>query len=241
MVTTKAKIYKSEQRGVSKSEVFSRYSIFNFDGQKSDATLPFGILEAVNDETLCPGNKVMRHVEQFMDIVIIPLSGTIVYKDSLGNEAIVETEQVGIFSVQEGMVYELVNHFEQSHVNYLQIWLRANDGQFRRQSKYRDFNQPEMNALFPIFCGLNFDHPVLKTNAPAFGHIGVFNEGRSGKYTLKNKKNGLFAFVINGSFDFEGRQLQSRDAISLSGSTFAGFQSTVDNAALLLLEIPIED
>ena len=105
-----AQIYRSAQRNMTTSEVFSRYSIFDFDSKQEVQS--FGALEAINDETLCPGNKIMRHVDHYTDIVIIPLSGSLLYKDSLGNKAIVETEQIGIFSVQEGMVYELVNVYE---------------------------------------------------------------------------------------------------------------------------------
>ena len=239
MLQSQTQIYRSQERGLVRSEVFSRYSVFNFENTKQEADLPFGALEAMNDETLCPKNKIMRHVDHYTDVVIIPLSGSILYKDSLGNQAIVETEQIGIFSVQEGMVYELMNLYEEAHVNYLQIWLRADEKEFRRTCKSRDFDQPQHNTMFPVFAGWKNDIPVLKTNAEVFGHIGVYNDGRNGKYTLKNSKNGLFAFVINGSFDFNGRTLHARDAMTLSGIHFLPFVAKSENAAVLLIEIPI--
>ena len=236
-MTTQAHVYKSTERSIIQSEIFSRYSIFNFD-ERNEGVLPFGILEALNDETLCPGNKVMRHVDQYMDIIIIPLSGTVVYKDSLGNKAIVETEQAGIFSVQEGMVYEIINMYEKSNVNYLQIWIKSDERNFNRQFRYKDFGNPEMNTLFPVFTGNKSQIPVLKTNSDSNGSIGVYNNGQGGRYVLKSPSYGLFAFVINGTFEFEGRKLQSRDAISFNGISGAAYSALTENAAILLLEIP---
>lgn len=235
---TQTHIYKSSERGGCRSELFSRLSVFNFDQYRNEAALPFGTIEAFNEETLCPGNTVVTYVEQFMDVVIIPLSGSVVYKDSLGNRTIVEAEQAGIFSVQEGMVYELLNIYEKSHVNYLQIWLKADEKQFVRQSRHKDFSDQELNELFLVFAGRKSEMNVLKTNSDSTGSIGIYNTGNGGRYVLKSKNHGLFAFVINGTFELDGNLLQQRDSISLSGISGMDFKAVSENSAILLIEIP---
>jgi redox-sensitive bicupin YhaK (pirin superfamily) len=234
------RIYKSNERGAIESEIFSRYSTFNFDDYRNDSCLPFGTLKVLNDETLCAGNKILRHVEEYTDIIIIPLSGSIIYKDSLTNRTIVETEQVGIFSVQEGMAYELINLYEKAKVNYLQLWIAAETDRFIRQAKQKDFNYEGKNSLFPVFTGRDSNTSGLKVNSEASGYLGVFDKKVDGDYILKNPKNGLFVFVISGAFEFEGRLLQSRDGLSLTGIRKAAFEALSQNATMLLLEVPLK-
>lgn len=234
------KIYKSNERGAKESEIFSRYATFNFDDYSNDLNLPFGILQVLNDEILKAGSKILRHVERHTDIIIIPLSGSLVYKDSLANKTIVETEQIGMFSVQEGMVYELINLYEKANVNYLQLWIKSDAKNFLRQAKNKDFNFHGKNSLFSIFTGKNSNASGLKTNSEASGYIGVYDKRVHGDYIVQNPENGIFVFVINGTFEFEGRLIQSRDGLSLTCIKRTIFEALSDNAMLLILEVPLK-
>lgn len=235
-----AQIYKADQRGCSESEIFRRLCTFNFDDYRAISRHPFGALFALNDETLAAGNKIVRHLEENFDIILLPLVGGIVYKDSLGNQDIIGTEQIRIFSAHKDMSYEITNPYEEELVNYVQIWLRPDKPFFTSQSNQQDFNLSERNILVPLFEGNISDSPVLKTNTTANGLIGIFDGRKEGKYKLKNPDNGLFAFVINGAFEFENRLIESRDALSISGTYEAEFEALSENAILLILEIPLK-
>lgn len=236
MKTVHAQIYKAGQRGCSESELFRRYATFNFGDYQQESRNPFGVLLALNDETLGPKNKVFRHIEENTDIVIIPLVGGVLYRDNLGNESIIETEQIRIFSAEKGASYELVNPFGKELVNYLQIWLRPNSGIFG--SRQQEFSFPEKNKLVTLF-NTDSDTTVLKTNLGAIGCIGIYEGRKEGTYRLRNPENGLFAFVINGAFEFENRLLESRDGLSLQGIESAEFEALSENAVVLILEIPL--
>src|SRR6476661_9636370 len=90
---------------------------------RNEMTMPFGNLKVLNDEKLSAGKKCLNFIDEFLDIVIIPLSGSLAYNDSLSNKKIIGTNQIGVFSMQEGMAYELVNVCETSEVDYLRLCL----------------------------------------------------------------------------------------------------------------------
>lgn len=232
-------IFKSEQRGCMESEIFRRLSVFNFDDYRVISRNAFGSLLAVNDETLAEGNKIVRHIDEHVDILLLPLVGGIVYKDSLGNQDIIGTEQLRIFSAHQGMSYEITNPYDADLVNYLQIWLRPNRDFFTAQSNQTDFHL-QKNKLIPIFAGETSENNLLKNNSSAMGFIGIFDGRQHGSYKLKKNKTGLFVFVIHGAFEFENRLIENRDGLSLSGIGEAEFEALSENAILMIVEVPLD-
>ncbi|HMI07448.1 MAG TPA: pirin family protein [Flavobacterium sp.] len=233
-----AQIYKADQRGRTESEIFRRFATFNYGDYKESSRVPFGLLLALNDETLGAGNKIFRFVETDADIILLPLVGGVKYKDSLGNEDIVETNQIRIFSAKKGTSYQLENQYEKDLVNFLQIWIKNDKREFVPSSKQRDFDLKK-NELISIFgIGTN-KNPILETNERSYGFIGIYEGRKEGVYKMRNPKNGLFAFVINGAFEFDNRLIESRDGLAIKGADTIAFEALSENAMLLLLEIPL--
>lgn len=234
-----AQIYKSEQRGCEESEMFRRLSTFNFGEYEEKSRNPFGSLLVINDETLGAGNNILRHAEQNIDILLLPLVGGLLYKDSLGNEDIIATEEIRLFSAKKGSHYQLINPYENELINYLQIWLRPATTDFISRSEQKSFDFTVKNVLIPLFLPIGSSESIINSTADSYGFIGIYEGRKEGIYTLKNPKNGLFAFVINGAFEFEDRLLESRDGLSICGIETAKFEALSENAILLLIEIPL--
>jgi len=235
----RAQIYKSDQRGREESEMFRRLSTFNFGEYEEMSRNPFGSLLVLNDETLGAGNNIFRHIEQDTEIVLLPLVGGLLYKDSLGNEDIIATEEIRLVAAQKGSHYQLINPYENDLINYLQIWLRPAITDFTSQSEQKSFDFTIKNVLIPIFFPIDSSESTIISTANSYGFIGIYEGRKEGNYTLKNPKNGLFAFVINGAFEFENRLLESRDGLSICKIETAAFEALSENAILLLLEIPL--
>lgn len=236
MKETAAQLYKADLRFESKDESFTRWSVFNFEHHYHDSRQPYGNLIALNEETLGPKNQVFRHVESDTDIVIIPLAGAIRYTDSLGNDDIVQTGHIRIFTAKDGLSYTLENPYGEDLINYLQIWLKP-DSAGETDSQQQKFGFPGKNKLFPIFSG-NGEN-VLKVRSNALAHMGIFETRKEGVYHSINDRNGLFVFVLNGAFEFENRLLEKHDALAIGGISKAAFEALSQNALLLILEIPL--
>lgn len=237
MNQSRAQIYKSDLRGCEESEVFRRYCTFNFDSYQDHSRQPFGALLALNDETLGGGHKIFRHVEEAMEIIIIPLVGGILYKDSCAGEEIIGTEEIRIFSAQKGMHYELTNPYDTELVNYLQLWIRPQQS-VETNSRQAIFELSDKNKLIPLFAPDEKIDCGLKINSNSYGSIGIYEGRKERSYTLQHPGNGLFAFVISGAFEFENRLLESRDGLSLNGIQEVTFEALSENAIILLLETP---
>ncbi|MGC4041703.1 MAG: hypothetical protein QM710_13185 [Flavobacterium sp.] len=208
----------------------------NFQDEKY---LPFGNLKVLKDEKLTAGKKNLSFIEEFIDVVIIPLSGSLTYNDSLSNKAVIEKNQIGLFSVQEGMAYELVNASEKEDADYLQVWLKSDGKLFTRQNRQKELNMSKGNCLLPVFTSKSSNTTDLKINTDASGFIGVYDKGKFERYSLKNPGNGLYVFVIDGIFKFQDRLVESKGSISLVGNSAIEFELISNKGSFLLLEVPL--
>jgi redox-sensitive bicupin YhaK (pirin superfamily) len=238
MKGTTAQIYKSDSRGISEDESFKRLSIFNFEHHFDESRKPFGSLLALNEETLGAKHKIFRHVEKDTEIIIIPLAGALHYSDSLGNEDIIETEQIRIFSANDGMSYTLENPYGEDLVNFLQIWIDP-AGNAEAGSQQQKFTYPGKNNLFPIFTGTP-DDTILNIRQHAQGLLGIFDAHKQSGYTLQNPGNGLFVFAISGAFKCKDHSLETHDGLALSGLESVEFEALSENALLLVIETPMQ-
>ena len=66
--------------------------------------------------------------------------------------------------------------------------------------------------------------------------IGKFDGRKEEIYTLKNKNNGIFVFIIDGVFEVQNHLLHARDGLSLKNIEAIEFEALSENAIVLLLE-----
>lgn len=228
-----AQIYKAELRGLTESDVFRRHATFNFGDYSEASRHPLGLLLALNDETLGAGNTIFRHIEEQTDILILPLVGGLIFRDSFGAEHTIGTEQIGLFSGEKGNAYQLTNPYKKELVNYLQIWIKGGK-KFKPGSGGRDFDFSQRNTLIPIFGDAG-----LPMHSKTTGFIGIYDGRTEGSHQLQNPQNGLFVFVINGAFEFDNILLESRDALSIVNAETLEFEALSKNAMLLIIEVPL--
>lgn len=221
-------IYLAQQRGQIQIEGFRSFNTFNFAAYQRDSRSPFGALQVLNDDTFAGKRQMTVQVSENFDIILLPIVGGIFFTNSLDTEGgYVNSEQMQLFSAVKGMSFEIENPYETDLVNILQIWIKNTDKAFKPQIKTVDFDLlKHKNHLIPLFSRQNTE-----------GAIGLFDGRTDGIYTLKNPKNGVFAFVIEGAFEVQNRLLEPRDGLSLLDVTEVEFEALSNNAIILFLEI----
>ncbi|RZJ29112.1 MAG: hypothetical protein EOO48_08300 [Flavobacterium sp.] len=71
------------------------------------------------------------------------------------------------------------------------------------------------------------------------GFLGIFDDREVGSHTLENNQNGLFAYVLNGTFQIENNLIEKNDAIALGGVDAINFKAFSADSLLMLIEIPV--
>lgn len=227
---TPAQIFKSDLRGISKSDTFQNLATFNFGSYQDWSRKPFGTLKVLNEGILRPSQKTFTFIDTDTEVILLPLFGGIDYKDNTGNEDFIRIEQIKHISAQQGMSFELSNPYDLENVSYLEIWFSAKTANFYSNINRIDFDFSERNKMNLLFEFSN-----------TMGFIGIYDGRKEGFYTLKNNLNGVFVFVISGAFEVENRLLQEKDGLSLRKIETVEWEALSENAVLLLFEVPIEN
>ena len=223
-----AKIYLSEERGLSQRNGFRSYHTFNAGEYFNEHKHAYGNLYLLNDETLAGKSSVQITVSENSLIILLPVVGSIICKDNLGNEQIINAGEMQCYHAASGVVMTILNPYDEELVNFLRIGIKV--------------PVPPASAIPELFS-FSLDgsrNELIDINpihfpANSIVSIGKFDGRSEAFYKLKNK--GVFVFVIQGVFEAEGRLLQQRDGLSISGTAQVEFEALSNDAIILLLPI----
>ncbi|GAB2840183.1 pirin family protein [Ferruginibacter profundus] len=229
----KAIIHLSDNRGHFESEWMRSLVTFNFGNYKNENRQPFGTLQVFNEDTLAAGKSINMLVEENTEVLIIPLTGTILFKEQSGNETCINPGQVQLFAAANQSRYEIINPYEkEALVNFLQIWLYKKETVFIPKMQLCHFDLSQTNQLHTIITAADL-------NLQAFSYIGKYDGRKKGAYSLQNKNSGIYCFVIEGAFEIEDRLLHAKDGLAIWNTAEIDFEALSNGAILLLFEVPL--
>lgn len=235
LLQTEGRIYLHEQRGFSAGTGFNSFHTFNYGQYFDESRVPFGGLKVFNEDVLVAGESLKMQIQEDCKVMILPLVGGIELQRKGVESEFLGTEQVVFFSGKTGSEYEICNPYQTETVSFLQIWLRGEEVPFTLEdaTKIVSFNLSTKNELLPI------------TTQRDTIFIGQYDGRTDGSYSLKNPRNGVFAFAIAGVFEVQDRLLHPKDALALWNfseleNAVVEFEALSNEAVLLLLEISLK-
>jgi hypothetical protein len=73
----------------------------------------------------------------------------------------------------------------------------------------------------------------------AWFHLGNFDKGQNVQYQMKKEGNGLYAFILKGSFVIDEQEMGLRDGLGITGTNQIDIIAKEDDAEILLMEVPM--
>jgi len=231
IVDPKAKIFLADDRGLNKTPWFRSWNTFNFGQYQQEHKHPFGNMYVLNDDTLDGGRSLSMLIEEKTHVILLPVVGAVAYKDSTGNENLIAAGQVQLLTLNKGASFEVTNPFKDELVNFLQIWIKADNGNIAPSLSTYDVNE-FVNCLLQVTPGSSNGLSI------PFGiSIGKFSGRGETVYQPRRSEAGVFVFVLEGAFEVEGRLLHPRDALAIQNIEEVEIEALSNDAILLAVEI----
>ena len=120
----KAKIFLSDDRGLNETDWFRSRNSFVFGNYRDENKKPFGNIYLLNDDTLAGKRSISMMIEENTKALILPVIGSVNYKDSQRNNQTIATGQALLTSLIPGTLTQVTNPFEEDPVNFLQVWMK---------------------------------------------------------------------------------------------------------------------
>ncbi len=232
-----AMIIRAHERGHAFFGWLDSYHTFSFGNYMNPDRMNFGALRVLNDDTVAPGEGFGTHPHQNMEIISIPLEGTMMHRDSMGSEQALRVGDVQVMSAGRGVTHSEYNGSASDVLKFLQIWIIPNT----RNVEPR-YDEVHVGALTP-----NVEHTVI---APQ-GHGGALwihqdawlsltdlAEGASLQREQRAPGIGTFVMPIEGSLVVNNTQLARRDAIGLYDASAVTIQAA-SAARVLIIDVPV--
>jgi quercetin 2,3-dioxygenase len=209
-------IIRSEDRGFFDHGWLKTYHSFSFADYYDQEHINFGALRVLNDDIVAPRNGFGMHPHENMEIITIPLSGSLEHEDSMGSKGVIVTGEVQVMSAGKGLMHSEKNPASEL-VNLLQIWIFTNQKNVTPRYEQKKFGEEECRDKFQLLVSPDGRNDSLWIYQNAFLSRIKCSSGEVVTYPKYNKENGVFLFVIEGSADISEFALNKRDSISVSG------------------------
>ena len=90
----KINIHKADSRGLADHGWLVSRHTFSFASYYDPERMGFGALRVINDDIVMPSQGFSTHPHENMEIISIPLQGTLRHQDSMGNLLVIDAGEV---------------------------------------------------------------------------------------------------------------------------------------------------
>lgn len=235
-------LHKSDTRGHANHGWLNARHSFSFAGYYNPERMHFGVLRVLNDDIVAPAMGFGTHPHDNMEIITIPLRGALRHRDSMGNEAVIEQNEVQIMSAGTGIQHSEFNANRDKDINLLQIWLFPKYRNVTPRYAQRSFlPEDRVNQLQTVVAPLGSEEEkadAIGIHQDAWFSLGTLKEGIEKTYSVKKEGNGVYLFVIEGSVLVNDQPLSKRDALGLWDLEKVSIKAETD-AEILVMDVPM--
>lgn len=233
-------IHPADTRGFANHGWLQSHHSFSFASYHNPERVHFGALRVLNDDTVKGGMGFGKHPHDNMEIISIPLEGDLEHQDSMGNKAVIRKGDIQVMSAGTGIYHSEYNKNSDEAVKFLQIWIFPNKKNVTPRYDQITLNREDRkNTLQQVLSPSKEDAGVW-IHQDAWFHMGLFDQGYHQTYFFKKENNGVYAFILEGSFTINGNKVSRRDGIGIWDTDQITISADEDNAEILLMEVPMK-
>jgi quercetin 2,3-dioxygenase len=235
-------LHKSDSRGRANHGWLDARHSFSFANFHNPERMHFGVLRVLNDDIIAPSMGFGTHPHDNMEIITIPLRGSLRHRDSMGNEEVIQQNEVQIMSAGTGVRHSEFNASSEKDINLLQIWLFPKHHNVTPRYAQRAFlPEDRVNQLQTVVAPIGSEEEkteAIGIHQDAWFSLGTLQKGIEKPYSLKKTGNGIYIFVIEGSVLVDGHPLSKRDALGVWDIESVTITAETD-AEILLMDVPM--
>jgi len=232
-------IHRAETRGHANHGWLDTHHTFSFANYYNPERMHFGVLRVLNDDRVAAGMGFGTHPHDNMEIISIPLEGDLEHKDSMGNVSVIKNGDIQVMSAGTGITHSEYNRNKNSEVRFLQIWVFPNKKNVTpRYDQITLKDSDRYNKFQQILSPYPEDEGVW-IHQNAWFNLADLEKGKSIEYNMKDPRNGLYTFLLNGKIKVDDNELNKRDGLGLWSVDGVLKYEGLENSQILTMEVPM--
>jgi quercetin 2,3-dioxygenase len=214
------------------------YHTFSFGSYYDPYRMSFGKLRVLNDDVVQGGGGFGAHEHENMEIISIPLQGSLVHGDSTGRTSVIRPNEVQVMSAGTGIMHTERNHSSHEPVSFLQLWILPETQNLSPRYAQQSFDLTAWRNHFYFLVGPRQQQGGLWINQQAVIARASVEAGKTVCYTLQHANHGIYLFVIEGKMSVAEEVLHRRDGMGVEGVDQLVCQG-ITTSDVLLIEVPM--
>jgi hypothetical protein len=158
----------------------------------------------------------------------------------MGNSTIIKSGDIQVMSAGSGIKHSEYNHSKDSVVKFLQIWVIPNQKNVTPRYDQMTLNPIDSKNKLQQILSPNPDDEGVWIHQDAWFHLGSFDNNLETTYIVKKEGNGVYFFVINGSFTVNDQTLDTRDGLGIWDVNQFEIKSNSEESKVLIMEVPMK-
>lgn len=230
--------HSANSRGHANHGWLNSYHSFSFANYHNPERMNFGTLRVLNDDTVAAGRGFGTHPHRNMEIISIPLQGDLKHMDDMGNATVIKEGDIQVMSAGTGIAHSEYNNKRDSEVKFLQIWVIPKTENVAPRYDQIRLEKLAQGSDFYQILSPNQDDQGVWIHQDAWFHMGEFKADKRLVYTLKQKGNGVYLFVLDGEVVVNDENLQQRDGFGIWDTSDFEIKAR-KNSRVLVMEVPM--
>ena len=233
-------IYKATSRGIANHGWLQSHHTFSFANYYNPERMGFGVLRVINDDIVSPSMGFGTHPHQNMEIVSIPLEGSLKHKDTIGNEHIISRGEIQVMSAGTGLRHSEYNNSNAEEVNFLQIWILPKKTDIEPSYSQKKFDKKLRQNEIQLIVSPDARDGSVKINQDAYFSLVDLDSDKEIFYNKYNNQNGVYIKVLSGLAEVENEPLGARDGLGVDGGEALKIFAK-EKSEVLIMEVPLEN
>jgi len=234
----KTTIHRASTRGHANHGWLDSHHTFSFANYYDPSRIHFGALRVLNDDIVAGGRGFGTHPHDNMEIVSIPLQGELQHQDNTGRNEVIRTNDVQIMTAGSGIAHSEFNASKTDPVNFLQIWVFPKVKNVEPRYDQKTFDPADRVNQLQLVVSPEKNSSAIFINQDAWFSLGTLKKDFNTTYSVKQKNNGVYVFVIDGDVTVNGEKLAKRDGLGISETDTLNIAANSD-AEILLMDVPM--
>jgi len=231
-------LHKNVSRGLADHGWLISRHTFSFADYYNPERMNFGLLRVINDDIVKPSMGFGTHPHKNMEIISIPLTGSLRHQDSMGNTDVILAGEVQVMSAGSGLTHSEFNNSTDEDLNFLQIWIYPEAKDIQPRYEQRLFLRDTSHNRFQTLLSPDHSKETLWINQQAWLSMADIDAEKQITYAKHRESNGVYFFVIDGNISIEGCSLARRDGLGLVSGASYNIGASSD-AKVVAIEVPM--
>jgi redox-sensitive bicupin YhaK (pirin superfamily) len=211
---------------------------FSFASFHDPEKVHFGALRVLNDDQVAKGMGFSTHPHDNMEIITIPLSGTVRHKDSMGNEGNIHAGEIQVMSAGTGVLHSEFNPSHTEDLKLFQIWIIPNKRNVEPRYDQFQIDTSKMANHFLQLVSPDKEGEGTWINQDAWIKMAEIEGGNDLTYNVQNQDNGVYFMLVEGKAEIAGESLGNRDAIGVYETDEIVIKAS-EKSKILAIEVPM--